>query len=250
MVKGSRRVVRGAGLVGLLVALTLVIAGAATSAQGYQGPASQVFQAGNPRCPAGTADAGSIKIDGSALVSGFNDGRISITRRGVVNGIDSVRLGSSSTRRVEVMAVIVKGGDGAYIYFYNTFSPLTDERFAPPLNGGTQAPQISHVEFCFDPKDGAEPELLGREVGERRVADHAQLGGRQAGQAGRRAGLGVRRQHRAEPARRRQRLCHVEGDGHALAGADVHRERHDHGLQRRRGRPSPASTSPTRSRVR
>src|SRR6476660_3345123 len=109
MVKQSRRVALAAGMVGLVGALTLVIAGAATGAQGYQGPASQVFQAGNPTCPAGTADAGSVKIDGSALVSGFDNGRIRITRRGVVNGIDSIdwQLGDPT---VAVMAVIVKGG--------------------------------------------------------------------------------------------------------------------------------------------
>ena len=83
------------------------------------------------------------------------------------------------------------------------------------------------------PEGRAEPGALGREVRERHVADHAQLGGRQAGQACRRGRLGVRRQRRAEPARRRQRLGHVEGDGHALAGADLHRERHDHRLERR-----------------
>src|SRR6187200_3267896 len=106
MVKRSRRVVRGAGLVGLLVALTLVIAGAATSAQGYEGPADQVFQTGNPRCPTGSADAGSTKIDGSNLAAGYNDGRISITRRGVVNGIDSFDWALLDDS-VEVQAVIV-----------------------------------------------------------------------------------------------------------------------------------------------
>jgi uncharacterized repeat protein (TIGR01451 family) len=157
MGKRSRRAALAAGLVGLVGALTLVIAGAAIGAQGYNGPANQVFQSGNPTCPAGTADAGSTKIDGGEL-SGYADGRITIARHSVVNGIDSIDW-QLADHSVAVMAVIVKGGDGAYIYFYNTFSPVTDEGLAPPLNGGGQAPQISHVEFCFDPKEAPNPEL-------------------------------------------------------------------------------------------
>jgi uncharacterized repeat protein (TIGR01451 family) len=163
MVKRSRRVALAAGLVGLVAALTLVIAGAATGAQGYDGPANQVFQGGNPTCPADTADAGSTSIDGSQLNAGYNDGRISITRRGVVNGIDSFDW-ALVDHTVEVMAVIVKGGDGAYIYFYNTANggsgPVdADQNLAPPLNDGGQAPAISHAVFCFDPKDAPNPEL-------------------------------------------------------------------------------------------
>src|SRR5262245_56966901 len=158
MVKRSRRVALAVGLVGLVGALTLVIAGAATGAQGYEGPANQVFQDGNPTCPAGTADAGSTSIDGGQLVAGANDGRISITRRGVVNGIDSFDW-TTLDNTVEMMAIIVKGGDGAYIYFYNTFSPFADQGLAPPPNDGGQAPQISHVVFCYDPKEAPNPEL-------------------------------------------------------------------------------------------
>ena len=52
------------------------------------------------------------------------------------------------------MAVIVKGGDLANIYFYDGTAARHDEGLTPPLNGGEQNPQISHVEFCFDPKEG------------------------------------------------------------------------------------------------
>jgi hypothetical protein len=59
MVKRSRKVTLAACLVGLVAAVTLVVAGAAT---GYDGNASRVDTdvAGNPRCPAGLADAGSL----------------------------------------------------------------------------------------------------------------------------------------------------------------------------------------------
>ena len=163
MDKRSRRAALAAGLVGLVGVLTLVIAGAAIGAQGYDGPANQVFQSGNPTCPAGSADAGSTSIDGSQLNAGYNDGRVSITRRGVVDGIDSFDWALVDDS-VEVMAVIVKGGDGAYIYFYNTADggsgPVdADQNLAPPPNGGGQPPAISHAVFCFDPKDAPNPEL-------------------------------------------------------------------------------------------
>jgi uncharacterized repeat protein (TIGR01451 family) len=144
----------GIGLIGVLVALTLVIVGAAT---GYDGNASSVEEgvSGNPRCPAGTADAGSIKIDGSQLQPGDFDGRIRITARGGDPDSVSWQLIDDS---VEVMAVIVKGGDLANIYYYDG-SATSDNGLTPPLNGGDQNPQISHVEFCFDPKEGPSPTL-------------------------------------------------------------------------------------------
>ena len=59
-----------------------------------------MFQDGNPTCPAGMADAGSTSIASADLQAGYNDGRISITRRGVVNGIDSFdwEIGSDHER--------------------------------------------------------------------------------------------------------------------------------------------------------
>jgi uncharacterized repeat protein (TIGR01451 family) len=149
-----RRGVLGLGLSGVLVALTLVIVGAAT---GYDGSASKVEEgvSGNPRCPAGTAGAGSIKIDGSQLQPGDYGGRIRITARGGDPDAVSWELIDHS---VMVMAVIVKGGDLANIYYYDG-SATSDNGLTPPLNTGGQAPQISHVEFCFDPKEGPTPTL-------------------------------------------------------------------------------------------
>ncbi len=69
--------------------LTLVIAGAAIGAQGYNGPARQVYQGGNPTCPDGLPTPAARASTAADLQGGYNDGRISITRRGVVNGIDS-----------------------------------------------------------------------------------------------------------------------------------------------------------------
>ena len=158
MVKRTRRRVL-AGLGGLVAVLTLVVAGAAIGAQGYNGPARQVYQGGNPTCPDGLADAGSTSISNTDLQGGYTDGRISITRRGVVNGIDSFDW-VIADHSVDIMAVIVKGGDGAYIYFYNTLGgSWGDNNLAPPLNNGGQAPQISHAVFCYDPKDAPNPVL-------------------------------------------------------------------------------------------
>ena len=145
----------GIGLVGLVAALTLVIAGAATGYDSGKADDVQEGVADNPRCPTGTADAGSIKIDSAQLVSGYNDGRISIPRRGGdPDSFDWVLLDDS----VQVMAVIVKGGNLANIYLYDG-TVAADEGLTPPLNGGEQNPQISHVEFCFDPKEGDTPHL-------------------------------------------------------------------------------------------
>ena len=65
----GKRGVLGLGLVGVVMALTLVLVGAAT---GYDGDASKVEEgvSGNPRCPAGSADAGSIKIDAQQAEAG------------------------------------------------------------------------------------------------------------------------------------------------------------------------------------
>ena len=66
-------------------------------------------------------------------------------------------VGSSSTTDVDVAAVIVKGGDNAYVYYYNV-GPCRHGRRARRLRStGGQAPEISHVEFCFDPKDAPDP---------------------------------------------------------------------------------------------
>src|SRR6478672_6283628 len=138
----------GLGLIGVVMALTLVVVGAATGDDGDP-TGIQSGVSGNPRCPKGTAGAGSIKIESNQLEN-YNDGRISITRRGgTPDSFDWALVDDS----VEVMAVIVKGGELANIYFYNG-SVTSDSGLKPPPNGGEQNPQISHVEFCFDPKEG------------------------------------------------------------------------------------------------
>jgi hypothetical protein len=151
-----RRATLVTGLVGAVAGLTLMLAGAAVADHGYEGAASShVLVGGNPRCPAGTADAGSTKIESNQLNTSYNDGRISITARGGDPDAFSWALLKDD---VDIEAVIVKGGDNAYIYFYEV-SPWSDEDLTPPLNNGGQAPQISHVEFCFDPKTGPDPNL-------------------------------------------------------------------------------------------
>ena len=244
MVKRTRRRVL-AGLGGLVAVLTLVVAGAAIGAQGYNGPARQVYQGGNPTCPAGLADAGSTSISNTDLQAGYTDGRISITRRGVVNGIDSFDW-VIADHSVDVMAVIVKGGDGAYIYFYDSLGgSWRDNDLAPPLNDGGQAPQISHAVFCYDPKDAPNPVLsVEKSASGSSEITHSWEVDKQVKPAGA-ADSAYGDNTVAQPARRRQRLRHLEGDGDALAGADatpctgtITRQ------ERRRRSPSPASTSP------
>ena len=132
------------------------------------------------------------------------------------------------------MAVIVKGGDARQHLLLRRAPSTSDSGLTPPLNGGGQNPQISHVVFCFDPKEGpiADAERARRPRPARRRS--AQLGGRQAGQGGGCVRCDVRRQRRRSTCRTAgQRLVHLEGDGHALAGADVRRDGHDQARQQR-----------------
>ncbi len=105
--------------------------------------------------PPGSADAGSIKIESNDLQPGDFGSRIRITARGGDPDAVSWQVLDDS---VEVMAVIVNGGDLANIYYYSGMES-SDNGLTPPLNNGGQAPQISHVEFCFDPKEGPTPTL-------------------------------------------------------------------------------------------
>ena len=230
MRKRWRKPTIGLGLFALAVGVTLVIAGAATADHGYEGNAtSHVLVDGNPRCPEGTSDAGTPQD------------RRQQARRGLRRRIDRHHRARRRSRRVQleaarhppvdVQAVIVKGGDAAYIYYYADDNDDSDENLTPPVNNGGQHPQISHVEFCFDPKNASNPDAHGGEDGQRHVDDPAQLVDRQAGQ-GRGCGrLHLRGQRVALPRGRRQRIVHVEGHGHALADPDLRRHRHDHGRE-------------------
>jgi uncharacterized repeat protein (TIGR01451 family) len=155
MRKRSSRATLASGLVAAAAVLTLVIAGVATGYDSGRATRVQEGVADNPRCPDGTAGAGSIKIDGSQLAVGDYEGRIRITARDANPDRISWELIDHS---VQVMAVIVKGGDLANVYYYDG-SVTSDYGLNPPLNNGGQAPQISHVEFCFDPKEGETPHL-------------------------------------------------------------------------------------------
>ena len=103
-------------------------------------------------CP--PTDAGTLKIDGSKLVEGYDDGLIAITARG--GDPDAFSWTLLDIHTVDIQAVIVKGGDAAYIYYYADDNDDSDENLTPPVNNGGR-PQISHVEFCFDPKDASNP---------------------------------------------------------------------------------------------
>ena len=158
MTKRRKRVSLATGLVGLVAGLTLVIAGTATADHGYEGRAfKHVLVEGNPRCPAGTGSSGSTEIDTAQLTADYNDGRIDITQRGGNPDAVSFQLVQFN---LELTAVIVKAGDAAYIYYYEKGAAGdADENLTPPVNNGDNPPEISHVEFCFDPKAGEEQEL-------------------------------------------------------------------------------------------
>ena len=118
------------------------------------------------------------------------------------------------------MAVIVKGGDLANIYYYDATGRSTTPTtgLTPPLNDGGQHPQISHVEFCFDPKEGPTPTLtVQKDAAGTSKIQHSwaidkqvKVAGASDATYGDNASLNL--------AGRRGRLVHLEGDGHALAG--------------------------------
>jgi uncharacterized repeat protein (TIGR01451 family) len=155
--KRSRKAALGATLVGLVAGLALVIAGSAVADHDYDGKAltHELRVHENPTCPGGTADAGSLTIDGAQLVTGYSDAIIDIPFRG--GDPDSFAWHIHDSFK-HVMAVIVKGGDNAYIYYYGA-DAFSDQGVTPPVNDGGQHPQISHVTFCFDPKNEPDAQL-------------------------------------------------------------------------------------------
>ena len=145
----------GAGVGALVLAAALLIAGAATASHGFDGNApSHVLTSGSASCPAGTNDAGSVKIPAGSL-SGYSDDRVTITAASA--GAFSWRLVNIVDFRV--MAVIVKGGPNALMYNYG--SDIWDNGLTPPPDPypDGEPTAIEHVEFCFDPKDAPAPSL-------------------------------------------------------------------------------------------
>ena len=173
---------------------------------------------------------GSTKIDGTELVAGYNDGRISITCRG--GDPDAFDWSASWTDSVEVMAVIVKGGDLANIYYYDG-SVRSDSGPHAAAQRRRAEPADQPRRVLLRPEGRADADAERAEGRGRHVEDPAHLGDRQAGQGGGCVRCDVRRQRLARPCGRRGRLVHLEGDGHALAGADVRRDGHDQARQQR-----------------
>jgi hypothetical protein len=50
------------------------------------------------------------------------------------------------------LAVIVKGGPGAHVYYYDG-SYTYDSQLASPLNPGGQIPELSNITFCWNPAE-------------------------------------------------------------------------------------------------
>jgi hypothetical protein len=112
---------------------------------------SHQLVAGNPTCPAGQFYEFKINTTPSNGPAG-PEGEIIISN--ATNTSFDWALSAGSLHDYDMAAVIVKAGDNAIIYFYTDPGDDSDTNLQSPTNAGGQQAQISHVEFCFDNKDG------------------------------------------------------------------------------------------------
>jgi hypothetical protein len=127
----DRRLTR-AGLIAISAATLLMMAWAVFPGSAVAAPAP-VFMNGNPTC----ADLGLENASATTQTSGSTDD-------GTFN--------LSWTSATGIDAVIVKGGPGANVYFYN--EAMSDSGLHPPLNDSSEKEGdfygLSHVLFCAD----------------------------------------------------------------------------------------------------
>ena len=155
----------------LVVLAALAIAGAASADHwaAYTGKAdSHELVLGNPDpCPA-TPGGVSFRVAGSALTEGGTYGpsggpavvKISDLNK-PVEGTLSWALLDDALHLYDVAAVVMKGGPNAMVYHYDASGSGSDDSdtgITTPIDkNGNVDPRpygISHVDFCFDPKDG------------------------------------------------------------------------------------------------
>jgi LPXTG-motif cell wall-anchored protein len=112
-------------------------------------PAAQASN--NLACPQGTSE---YKVDGNPLNGLSNGQSAQFTVNGVTFTFTKV-AGSAPftddtfdfTSSVAVSAALVKGGEDTNVYSYDP-AVTSGSGLHPPINGGEQAPAISHVTFC------------------------------------------------------------------------------------------------------
>jgi uncharacterized repeat protein (TIGR01451 family) len=155
----------------LLVALAaLAVAGAASGnhTDAYNGTAdTHVVVGDNPPLCAQGENGLSFRINGSDLVEGgeYPAGNpvVRITDLDVEGGTLSWAL--IDIHSYDVAAVVMKGGvgGGAVIYYYDSGTTGLDDSdtgLTTQINPSGKPAAISHVDFCFDPKDEGGPRHL------------------------------------------------------------------------------------------
>ncbi len=105
---------------------------------------------------AGACDYYSYKIDewGNASYWGDSDMNGTYDYENItISNEDGYSFNWTTTE--PVCAVIVKGGDDAYVYYYD--GAYSDTNLIAPDNPGGQQAEISHVTFCFKEDDTGGP---------------------------------------------------------------------------------------------
>ena len=108
--------------------------------------------AGNPKCGSAPRGGFNLKIEAEDLGVG-QYGPITITAYDGKYVSWAITAGYENT--FDANLVIVKGGPNAVFYTYDAFDD-SDIRLTAPRNYNGAQPKyygISHVQFCFDPKD-------------------------------------------------------------------------------------------------
>jgi LPXTG-motif cell wall-anchored protein len=113
-------------------------------------PAAQASN--NLACPQGTSE---YKVDGNPLNGLSNGESAQFTVNGVTFTFTKVAGPApftddtfDFTSSVAVSAALVKGGEDTNVYSYDP-AVTSGSALHPPLNGGDEAPAISHVTFCI-----------------------------------------------------------------------------------------------------
>ncbi|MDQ1511069.1 MAG: hypothetical protein QOG50_2913 [Actinomycetota bacterium] len=137
-----------------------VVIGLAALVMGMLGGAFALFgataQAANLSCPSGTSE---YKVDGNVLQGLSNGESAQFTVSGVTFTFTKVvgpdPFGDDTfdfTSTTAVSAALVKGGEDTNVYNYDP-AVTSGSALHPPINGGNEAPTISHVTFCIGTPD-------------------------------------------------------------------------------------------------
>jgi hypothetical protein len=115
-------------------------------------PTPSNFSGGTPVCPAGSIG---FRIDSSQLVVGCNVfNPVPSTDLQITICTPDLKYFTWSANRAGIVSATVYGGSGGQ-YNVNTCSYSNDETgdsvpFAAPLDGGSQVPNIIHLDFCLN----------------------------------------------------------------------------------------------------